>query len=30
MEAFIALAILCILFGGAEVIECIRDDIKKR
>ena len=29
MEAFIALAILCILFGGAEVIECIRDDIKR-
>ena len=30
MEAFIALALLCILFGGAEVIECIRDDIKRK
>lgn len=31
MEVFIfALAILCILFGGAEVIECIRDDIKRK
>ena len=28
MEAFIALAILCILFGGAEAIEQIRNDIK--
>ena len=30
MEAFIALAILWILYGGAEVVECIRDDIKRK
>lgn len=30
MEAFIALAILCILFGGAEVIERIINDIKRK
>lgn len=30
MEVFIALAILCILFGGAEAIERIRNDIKRK
>lgn len=30
MEAFMALAILCILFGCAEAIEQIRNDIKRK